>query len=83
MDPKPLADALRESAHEIRCADRSALAAAYGVVAQTPWVDACDVDLPGLRLVLRMAARGHAPPDAAARWLVRVERTARGAARRR
>lgn len=79
MDRKPLPDALRGSAHEIRCSDRSALAAVYDVVAQTPWVDACDVDLPGLRLVLRMTERARKPADAAERWIARMQEMARGA----
>jgi len=79
MDRKTLTDALRRSSHEIRCADRSALAAVYGAVAETPWVDGCDVDLPSLRLVLRIAERGRRPADATERWLLQVERMARGA----
>jgi len=79
MDRKTLIDALRRSSHEIQCSDRSSLAAVYDAVAQTPWVDACDVDLPSLRLVLRIVERTRTPADATERWLLRVERMARGA----
>lgn len=39
----------------IPCADRDALERAYLLAADAPWVDGCTVDLPNLRLELRIA----------------------------
>lgn len=79
MDRKTLIDALQDTAHEIRCANRTCLVAVYDAIAQASWIDNCDVDLQGLRLVLRITSRSARPTDASERWLARVERIARGA----
>jgi len=70
-----LAPALR---HEIACADRSALLAAYTRVSDAPWIESCSVDLPNLRLVLRVSEAAMHPCDLTVRWLQRVERVAQG-----
>lgn len=61
---------------EIPCANRAALAAAYDRLLDVPWLDSCSVDLPNLRLHVRVPAalRGL---DATQRWLERVQRIAR------
>lgn len=67
--------------HEIACADRHALAAAYERAAEGAWIESCAVDVPNLRLVLRLSGRRGPPGEAALRWLARIQLLARGLAR--
>lgn len=80
--PLPLPPDPRKSEllHEIPCSDRHALAAAYERAAEGSWLESCSVDLPNLRLVVRLAGRRGPPSDAAMRWLARVQMLARGLA---
>ena len=60
---------------EISCTSRGTLAAAYHRLQDAPWLESCSVDLPNLRLVVRVpyALRGL---DATQRWLERIEQIA-------
>jgi hypothetical protein len=67
-----------ELLHEIACSDRQSLAAAYERVAEARWVESCAVDLPNLRLMLRLSPRMGAPSDASMRWVTRIQWIAQG-----
>lgn len=75
--PDFLAPALH---HEFSCASRSALVAAYTSVSEAPWVETCSVDLPNLRLALRVSAAATRPSGPTVEWLRRIERLAQGLA---
>jgi len=62
--------------HEVHCASRSALVAAYTSVSEAPWVESCAVDLPNLRLALRVSAAR--PCRRMVEWLQRIEHLAQG-----
>lgn len=64
--------------HEITCTDRTALAAVYDEISHSSQVEACEVDLPNLRLVLRMSNALPRTIVPASRWLERVQTIARG-----
>lgn len=74
--PLPRFDEARR--HEIVCSDRTALAAVYDEVSHCSRVETCEVDLPNLRLVLRIAGALPRVLDPNARWLDRVQAIARG-----
>jgi hypothetical protein len=61
---------------EIPCSSPGALAAAYQRLQDAPWLESCSVDVPNLRLLVRVpaAVRGL---DVTQRWLERIERIAR------
>jgi hypothetical protein len=67
-----------ELVHEIACCDRQALAAAYERAAGARWIDSCAVDVPNLRLVVRLSAGMGAPCDASVRWLATIQTLAQG-----
>jgi hypothetical protein len=60
--------------HEFCCSSLSALVAAYTSVSEAPWIESCFVDLPSLRLVLRLSAATRHPSKAMMEWLQRLER---------
>jgi len=64
--------------HEFRCASSSALVAAYVRVSEAPWIDSCEVDLPNLRLTLRVSAAAKRPSPSTQEWLQRIEEVSRG-----
>jgi len=64
--------------HEFSCASRGALVAAYTALSDAPWVESCCVDLPRLRLALRLSAAARRPMTSTAEWLRRIERIAQG-----
>jgi len=66
--------------HEFSCASRSALVAAYTSVSEAPWVETCSVDLPNLRLALRVSAAATRQSGPTVEWLRRIERLAQGLA---
>ena len=68
------------AAHEIVCASRSALAAVYDEISEVAGVETCAVDLPNLRLVVRIADSGLSMSaiDPTLRWIERVQRIASG-----
>jgi hypothetical protein len=66
--------------HEFSCASRSALVAAYTSLSEAPWVESCSVDVPNLRLALRVSAAATRPSRPTVEWLQRIERLAQGIA---
>jgi hypothetical protein len=62
--------------HEFGCASRSALVAAYTMVSEAPWVECCLIDLPNLRLALRLPAVAIHPGGSTREWLKRITRIA-------
>ncbi|HME69373.1 MAG TPA: hypothetical protein VKM54_05835 [Myxococcota bacterium] len=64
--------------HAFCCASRSDLVAAYTSVSEAPWVESCSVDLPNLRLTLRVSAATTRPSRPTLEWLQRIERVAQG-----
>jgi hypothetical protein len=66
--------------HEFSCASRGALVAAYTSVSEAAWVESCSVDLPNLRLALRVSAAATRPSRPTVEWLQRIERLAQGLA---
>jgi len=64
--------------HEVHCASRSTLVAAYTSVSEAPWVESCAVDLPNLRLALRVSAAAAPRSRRTVEWLQRVEQIAQG-----
>ncbi len=67
-------------AHEIVCESRGALAAVYDQLSELAGVETCTVDLPNLRLVVRMADRAlrRVSVDPTRHWIDRVQRIASG-----
>jgi hypothetical protein len=50
--------------------------AAYSLVSEAPWVECCCVDLPNLRLALRLPALAIRPDGSVREWLKRITRIA-------
>jgi len=69
--------------HAFSCASRSALVAAYTSVSEAPWVESCSVDLPNLRLILRLSIAATRPFKPTVEWLQKIERIARGRSTKR
>ena len=69
--------------HAFSCTSRSALVAAYTSVSEAPWVESCSVDLPNLRLILRLSSAATRPSRATVEWLQKIERIARGRSTKR
>jgi len=77
--PEEAPDFLAPSLHHaVHCASRSTLVAAYTSVSEAPWVESCLVDLPNLRLVLRVSAAATRPSRRTVEWLQRLEHVAQG-----
>jgi hypothetical protein len=64
--------------HAFCCRSRSTLVAAYTSVSEAPWVESCSVDVPNLRLTLRVSSAATRPGRPTVEWLQQIERIAQG-----